>query len=237
MDGFPEGTKLDLVLAAGELFAVNGYDGTSVRAIAKQAKAHVASVNYHFGNKENLYTEALRYVLMKGGDVQPGKVPLDDARLQNREGVAEVILEVVRAHFAAYFLPDDPDWHLKLVIRSLLDATRSLETIVEQIFRPDHEALRELFRLARPDFTEEQTRLWAISFVGQIAVYYFCRLPILTILGMKEYDTPFLGSVAEHVAVSMIDSLGLPRPSSLGDTRPADVLEVQYPVSGGRSEV
>ncbi|NIA14697.1 MAG: CerR family C-terminal domain-containing protein [Nitrospiraceae bacterium] len=229
MDGFPKGTKLALILAAGELFAENGFEGTSVRAIAKRANAHVASVNYHFGNKENLYTETLRYVLMKGGDTQPGRVPLDDERLQSREGIAEIILEVVRAHFAAYFLPDDPDWHLKLVIRSLLDPTPSLQVIVKQIFEPDHEALRKLFRLARPDFTEEQTRLWAITFVGQIAVYYFCRLPILTILGLKEYDPPFLDSVAEHVAVMMTDSLGLPRPSPVQGGRPLGALEVQGP--------
>ena len=58
------GTKLALINAAGELFADHGLEGTSVRAIAEKAGANVAAINYHFGSKENLYAEGLRYVVL-----------------------------------------------------------------------------------------------------------------------------------------------------------------------------
>ena len=41
--------------AARELFALHGYDGTSVRAITSKAGANLGAVTYHFGTKENLY--------------------------------------------------------------------------------------------------------------------------------------------------------------------------------------
>ena len=53
-------TKNRIMEVARILFADQGFDGTSVREIAKAAEVNVASVNYHFISKENLYTEILR---------------------------------------------------------------------------------------------------------------------------------------------------------------------------------
>jgi AcrR family transcriptional regulator len=47
--------KLRILLAAKKLFALNGYDGTSVRQICEEAGANVALVSYHFGGKENVF--------------------------------------------------------------------------------------------------------------------------------------------------------------------------------------
>jgi AcrR family transcriptional regulator len=44
--------------AARELFALHGYDGTSVRAITSKAGANLGAVTYHFGCKESLYLAA-----------------------------------------------------------------------------------------------------------------------------------------------------------------------------------
>lgn len=44
------------------LFATNGFEGTSVREIARLAEVNVASVNYHFAGKEKLFHE----ILLKG---------------------------------------------------------------------------------------------------------------------------------------------------------------------------
>lgn len=42
------------------LFATNGFEGTSVREIARLAEVNVASLNYHFSSKEKLFHEILR---------------------------------------------------------------------------------------------------------------------------------------------------------------------------------
>lgn len=46
----------DRILAAGEqLFAQNGFDGTSMRAIAAKADVQLALIHYHFGGKLDVY--------------------------------------------------------------------------------------------------------------------------------------------------------------------------------------
>jgi len=48
------GTKERILDAAEKLFALKGYHNTSLREITSTAIANLASVNYHFGSKENL---------------------------------------------------------------------------------------------------------------------------------------------------------------------------------------
>ncbi|NEZ63121.1 TetR/AcrR family transcriptional regulator [Leptolyngbyaceae cyanobacterium CCMR0082] len=48
-------TKEQLLNVAEQLIAERGYAGTTVRAIANQANANLAAVNYHFGSKEELF--------------------------------------------------------------------------------------------------------------------------------------------------------------------------------------
>ena len=50
-------TRLKILQVASHLFAKNGFDGTSVRDIAGQAEVNIASINYHFKNKQSLYWE------------------------------------------------------------------------------------------------------------------------------------------------------------------------------------
>ena len=53
-------TKQRIIDRARELFAERGFEGTSIRDLAKLADVNVAAINYHFGNKTGLYTETIR---------------------------------------------------------------------------------------------------------------------------------------------------------------------------------
>ena len=52
-------TKVRLIEAAGEEFAGKGFDATRIRTICDRAGANMAAVNYHFGDKEQLYVETV----------------------------------------------------------------------------------------------------------------------------------------------------------------------------------
>jgi AcrR family transcriptional regulator len=48
--------KKDQILDVAEaLFSKHGFDGVSIRSLAKQANINIAMVSYYFGSKENLY--------------------------------------------------------------------------------------------------------------------------------------------------------------------------------------
>ena len=46
--------QIAIINTAEKLFAVNGFDGTSVRDIAQEAGVNVAMISYYFGSKEKL---------------------------------------------------------------------------------------------------------------------------------------------------------------------------------------
>lgn len=53
-------TRRALLDAAAELFAVEGYEATTVRAVADRAGVNQALLFRYFGNKEGLFAEAVR---------------------------------------------------------------------------------------------------------------------------------------------------------------------------------
>ncbi|UCF42784.1 MAG: helix-turn-helix transcriptional regulator, partial [Planctomycetota bacterium] len=59
-----------LLDTAERLFAEKGFDATSVRDITNHAGCNVAAVNYHFKNKQNLYTEVCRRRMAMMRDVR-----------------------------------------------------------------------------------------------------------------------------------------------------------------------
>ncbi len=89
-----ETSKKQLLLAARRCFAKKGLEGTTVRDIAREAKASLCLVSYHFGGKEGLYRACIS---------EFGK-----ARLE----IAESLLEKATS-------PEDFKVRLKLVLESI----------------------------------------------------------------------------------------------------------------------
>ena len=48
--------------AAGEIFGREGFKAATIRRIAETANANVASINYHFRDKEGLYAAVLEHL-------------------------------------------------------------------------------------------------------------------------------------------------------------------------------
>jgi len=207
----PTGTKLALICAAGELFAEHGLEGTSVRGIADKAGVNIAAINYHFGGKDKLYTETLRYAILQGTGRRPVVFLEDPEKLRSPGGAAQVISDVIHERFVTFFSPKQPRWYGRLIVRSLLDPSSSLEEMVREIFGPDHEAVQDIVKYADPEMTDEQAELWAYLITAGVAFFAFCREPVLMFQGRKEYSKTFLDAAAAHLARTVTTALGLPQ--------------------------
>ena len=62
--GRKEQTQERIVTAALALFATRGYEGTSISAVATHARVSRAAVFWHFSDKEGLFRETFRRMLM-----------------------------------------------------------------------------------------------------------------------------------------------------------------------------
>ncbi|MFB4305521.1 TetR family transcriptional regulator [Actinomadura sp. GTD37] len=81
----PTETREKILAEARELFAEKGYDGASLRAIARAAGVDPALVHHFFGNKEGVFVEAMRF------PVDPSVV-LPRIMAAPRDGIGEAMV-------------------------------------------------------------------------------------------------------------------------------------------------
>jgi AcrR family transcriptional regulator len=99
--GAPD-TRAAILAAARELFAAQGYGGTSVRSIATAAGVDSALVHHYFGTKDDLFVAALEL------PVDP-RVALAGAIAEGPDGAGERMLRVFLSVW------DDPELQLPLL--------------------------------------------------------------------------------------------------------------------------
>ena len=71
-------TRKSLLTAASDIFAEKGYWNTTIAEICERAKANIAAVNYHFGDKETLYREAWRHSFRESLKAHPPDGGVDE---------------------------------------------------------------------------------------------------------------------------------------------------------------
>ncbi|SHM39569.1 TetR/AcrR family transcriptional regulator [Flavobacterium xinjiangense] len=77
--------KQIIILEVAEtLFAEKGFDGTSIRNIAKEAKINIAMVSYYFGSKEKLLESLILY---RTSDL---KLQLDNLIIEDLEPIEKI---------------------------------------------------------------------------------------------------------------------------------------------------
>src|SRR5512145_1642046 len=88
------GRREELLQAALDLFSENGFEGTSIRDIAKTLGVSVSVVYHYFQNKEGLWSEILEYSIK----ALPGKL---EAALAGGGHALERFRRLLRAHLVA----------------------------------------------------------------------------------------------------------------------------------------
>ena len=190
-------TRRQLLEAAGEVFAERGFRDATVREICRRAGANIAAVNYHFGDKERLYVEVLRYAHAKALEKYP---PLLDV---GADAAPEKKLRAFVLSLLLRIFDEGPDaWRGKLISREMIEPSRALDAIVEERMRPMAGRLWEIVAeiLDRP-VNDERVRFCAMSVVSQCVFYHHCR-PVITRLFPKQLprDAASIERLAEHIA-------------------------------------
>jgi len=199
-------TRERLLEAAGEVFAARGYQNATVREICTRARANVAAINYHFGDKESLYSETLQYAFRFAVE----KYPLGMGTEAN--ATAEQKLVAFIHNYLDRLLDEGrPAWHGQLISREMVDPTPALDAVINNFVRPQQQGLAvivgEILGGPAKPATAEQLRIGVCSVVGQCVFYKHCR-PVLSKM-MPEIDYTPAGRkvLAEHLATFSIAGL------------------------------
>ena len=189
-------TRTQLLEAGGEVFAETGFRDATVREICRRAGANVAAVNYHFGDKEGLYSEVLRYAHIKAFEAHPlvpGAGPGTPPEKKLRAFVHSFLMRV--------FDKGSSSWHGKLMAREMIEPTAAMDALVEERIRPMAAVLWQIVAeiLDRP-VGDEQVRQCAFSIVSQCVFYHHCR-PVIIRLNPRQLpmDGAGIERLAEHI--------------------------------------
>lgn len=189
-----EQTRARLLAAGRHLFGQRGYDGASVRAITREARANLGAITYHFGTKRELY----------GAVLEQGLRPLA-ARVQDAarsQGTAlERTLRVVEAyfeHFQAH--PDLP--HL---LMQEVAAGKQPPPVVLDILRTVKQAIAGLQVEGASDGSIRPGHpvLTALSVVSQ-PVYLALVAPLLRTLGPVDLSQPAARELALQHTINFV---------------------------------
>ena len=198
-------TRERIAEAAGEIFAERGFDGTTVRDICQRAGANIAAVNYYFGDKQQLYVEAV--VRAHRWRMEQASLPEWSESTTAETKLADFIKTFIRRVLTG---PGDT-WHTKLVMREMAHPTAACAELVQSSIRPQFEILLSILRDLLPsDVSAERLRLTAFSIVGQCLFYHFADPVVRNLLTSKEYSELDVAKLAQHILDFSLSSIGQP---------------------------
>lgn len=203
-------TKARLLEAAGQEFAGKGFEGATVRAICDRAGANLAAINYHFGDKEQLYVQAVLEAHRCGTDMPPdvpANVPAAEA------------LRVYVGHFLRNVAGlRDETWHRTLMLREMVSPSSASEVLVNEAIRPRFERLSAILRRLVPGADERQIHALTFSVVGQCLHYKISREISERIIGAEAFAALDLDYLADHITRFTLAALGVLPPIEGNDT-------------------
>jgi AcrR family transcriptional regulator len=187
-----EQTRARLLDAARATFSQLGFQGATVREICRRAEANVAAVNYHFGSKDGLLSEALNFD------------PLKDMQLANVDAAEcpRIRLQLFIHEFMSMLLDEkNASSQCRIMARELADPTPALDQIVREAIAPLHDFLGKLvLELTGEGIGKAALRRCVNSIVGQ-CIFYSHSYPVLQRLHPTlRYSHSEIKAIAEHIA-------------------------------------
>jgi len=167
-------TPKSLLAAASEVFAEKGYRGATIAEICERARANIAAVNYHFGDKETLYTEAWRHSFSESVKAHPPDGGVSDSAPPEERLRGQVLALLCR-------IADEGNREFLIVQKELANRTGLLNEVIREELRPLQERMESLVReLLGPRASDMQVRFCVISIISQ------CINPMVAINRRKE---------------------------------------------------
>lgn len=162
-------TRADILHAARKLFAQNGYDGTTMRAIASEARVDAALIHHFYRSKEGIFSAAIEDAL----DID--EVVNHVVAGTDRDSVGE---RLIRALLEAWQNPARRE-PMIAVLRSAMshpDAARLLTDFVKR------NVLRNIVKAVGCDHEELRATLAGSQIIGLIMLRFVTQMEPLATL-------------------------------------------------------
>jgi AcrR family transcriptional regulator len=200
-------TRERILDEAEALFANKGYHAVSVREITRVAQCNLAAVNYHFGNKQNLYLEVFRSRWMPRASrlFDNFRKSLKDNAQASPNSVVE---SLARAFLQGPMSDDERMRHHKLIFGEFAQPTQAFELVADQVLKPLFTSLMADLRAVMPDTTgDKQTALNAFSILAMVLYFNLARPLISSFLDGHD-DVDFKDRLIDHIVEFSLNGIG-----------------------------
>jgi AcrR family transcriptional regulator len=196
-------TRTRILEAAASIFAEHGFAATTIRMICGLAQVNLAAVNYHFGNKEGLYSETIRYVRRRAYDRYPTTYGLSPDATEE-----EKLLAFIRSFLLRTSCDERNLEFGTLVMREMVEPTSALDMMVDEGIRSLFGQLVDIVRsLMGTAVTEETVLACARSIISQCLFYLFSRSVINRMSPEHNFDPADMDRIAAQILTFSLHAL------------------------------
>ncbi len=185
--------KEKILFEACKLFAKKGYKKTTVAEICKSANVNIASVNYYFQSKDNLYKEAFKYAYNLAEKQSP-ILPILELSASPEKKLYIFIKTVIKRNYS-----EKNEKYLQMFfLHEASEPTGIVQNLVNSIKSKYRKVLFDILKEIVKDVDNENFPLIAYSIISQCLFLRFN--PIAKESMLKKYKPDELVKIlSEHI--------------------------------------
>ena len=185
-------TRSRILDCACEIFAEKGYQTAKVADICQQAGANVAAVNYYFGDKATLYTEAWQQAFKKCSELASPDVTGTSPGEQLRVHIHSLIQNFTDQGDRGQFT--------RLYLMELTNPTGLIHNIWHEMIEPQRQILLEVIRnIMGAKATDETVFFCEMSIISQCRALITTRPSDIEYLLGQSLSPGLIRRLADHV--------------------------------------
>ncbi len=201
----------DRILDEAEaLFAEKGFHAVTVREITQAAHCNLAAVNYHFGNKQNLYLDVFKSRWIPRAK-RVHACFRDTLSAQDGGSLAGIVHALAEAFLKGPLTDEERLRHAQLMMREMSMPGMATDLLVGEVIKP---FFGELALLLGPyvhvKVERERMMLDIVSVFAMVIYFNFARLPVMRVTG-EEYDDAFKDRLVNHIVRFCLTGLDMER--------------------------
>ncbi len=178
-----------ILAAAADIFAQQGFDGTSLGTVANAAKVKKSLVQYHFKSKENLWQESIHWVWEQRDHALPKyllKLPSADTA-DTSQMVRDLCKQILTFTF------DQPQW-VKLMFQEASKPGPRLDWMVDTFFKKDFSDGKAMIEAAQQQGLLPHVNAMDLLHILSGALIYLVNVAPISerVLGEKPNSTKYI---------------------------------------------
>ena len=198
-----DSVRQKLLDASVKVFAEKGFSQATTREISTLAGANVAAISYYWGNKEKLYKQVVKELIIE----RTKNYPLTAAMNESLSPEAR-LKKFIELFLRRLLGTGQSAWSSKIMVREMTHPTEAIKMVLSKLIKPTFEVLTSIiYAICGEAVPQDRVKQMAVSIISQ-CVFYFNVSNITDRLIKEELLPEFdLEQLVEHITKFSLSGL------------------------------